>query len=100
MNIQALKLTIAGERKINLPTLMMVRQVEQDNPEVQTKWLSHWDNDNRVRITMHEDVFTKIKAEPTFDGLAVKREQVPANNERQAYWRYVVIIPTQVEGTF
>lgn len=99
MNIQALKQSIATAQGINLPTLMLVRQKDQ-NTDQPTPWLSHWDNDKRVRITLHEDVAKKIQEEPAFNGLAYKTELVPETPERKAYTRIVVINPTTVEMRF
>jgi len=98
MNIQLIKSQIAAKAGIALPTLMLSRQKDESGTE--QPWLSHWDNDKRVRITMHDDVANKIKATPDFDGLAFKEEVVPANAERAAYTRFVVITPTSVVMTF
>lgn len=97
MNIQHIKLAIAKKAGIDLPTLALVRQMEEDNI-TPTPWLSHWDNDNRVRIVMHEAVAKAIT--PTLDTIAFKYELVEATQTRAAYSRYVVIIPTSVEMTF
>lgn len=99
MNIQNLKMQIASQAGINLPTLMLSQQVDTETGEKQP-WLSHWDNDKRVRITFPEEVALKLKDNPDFDGLAFKCETVPATQERAAYTRYVVIIPTSVVMTF
>ena len=98
MNMQALKTAIAAKAGISLPTLMLVRQVDENH--VPQPWLSHWDNDSRVRITLHEDVAKAAATTPELDKLAFKYEEVPAEGERAAYKRFVVIIPTTVEMTF
>ena len=98
MTITDLKTTVAEKASIKLPTLMLSRQLDEN--KVPQPWLSHWDNDGRVRITMHEDVAKKIKEDPKFDGLAFKYEEVPAKEDRLAYRRFVVINPTSVEMTF
>jgi len=98
MNIQQIKEAIAANMSIQLPNLVMVRQFnEQKEPQ---PWLSHWDNDHRVRVTMHEDVFNQIKADPSKAGLAFKKEVVPATQERAEYTRFVVITPANIEATF
>lgn len=86
--------------KTGQTTLMLVRQMEQEHPEVPTVWLSHWDNDNRIRVTMHDDVLKTIKANPERADLALKSEIVPATAERKEYKRFVVITPLNVEATF
>lgn len=98
MNITSVKQQIAESTGIQLPTLMLSRQ--KDENAVPQPWLSYWDNDKRVRITMHDDVANKIAANPTFDGLAYKKELVAAKGERAEYTRFVVITPTSVVHTF
>lgn len=114
MNIQQIKTQIGNEQNFSLLTLEMVRQFETvPDPADATKtveqkapWLSHWDNTKRVRVTMHEDIFTKLKADSNMNGLALKREDVPAKaggngtEPRAAYVRYVVITPANIEGSF
>ena len=98
MNIASVKQQIAESTGIQLPTLMLSRQKDSDG--VAQPWLSHWDNEKRVRITMHDDVANKIAANPAFDGLAFKKELVPAKEDRAEYTRFVVITPTSVVHTF
>lgn len=99
MNIQQIKSAIATSLGIQLPNLVMVRQLDETTKAPQP-WLSHWDNDNRVRVTMHEDVFNRIKAKPEEAGLAFKKSIVEATPERAAYTRVVVITPENIEATF
>lgn len=96
MQIEQIKTAIGTKAGINLPQLMLVRQKDQTTGENQP-WLSHWDNDKRVRITLHDDVAAKISKEPTFNGLAYKMEVIPQEGERMEYTRFVIIVPTSVE---
>ena len=96
MNMPNLKLAIASATGINLPTLMLSRQLDV-NQQPQP-WLSHWDNEKRVRIVMHEDVAKAIT--PELDTLAYKMEKVAAHENVLEYTRVVVIIPSSVEMTF
>jgi hypothetical protein len=102
MNIQEIKAVanITG-------TLALVRQFAQqpsdapaDAAPIPTEWVSHWDNEKRVRVTMHQDVMATIKSNPSFAGLALKTELVPQVGERLAYTRHVVITPNNIEATF
>lgn len=95
MNIQQIK-SAAG---LQNTTLMFVRQFEQDKPDVPTVWVSAWDNDARVRITLHEKIADQIKVNPTFDGLAIKKVVKTATPERAEYTLYVIITPQNVEFT-
>lgn len=100
MNIVDIKAAIAAKTGFPLPHLTMVRQMEQDKPEEKTEWLSHWDNDNRVRVVMHQDILESIKANPEMATLAFKYEEVPETTDRAAYKRFVVITPKNIEATF
>ncbi len=97
MNINTLKNEIASKAGINLATLMLSQQVNEQNEK--QPWLSHWDNDKRVRIVFPEDVAVKVNENKEFDGLAYKMEVVPAHENVLEYTRYVVIIPTSVVMT-
>ena len=98
MDMTALKAAIAAKAGIQLPTLMLVRQLDEN--QTPQPWLSHWENDARVRITFPEDVAKAVAAEPTIDKLAFKYSEVDAHGEVEAYKRFVVIIPSTVEMTF
>ena len=98
MKMNEIKAAIAAKAGINLPTLMLVRQ--KDAAGVSQPWLSHWDNDKRVRITLHEDTAKAVQADPNLDKLAFKSEVVAAHENVAEYTRFVIITPTSVEITF
>jgi hypothetical protein len=99
MNIQSIKQQIAAKTGASLPTLLMSQQVDKESGELQP-WATHWDNDQRVRVTMHIDLFNDLKKDPTQEGLAFKEQKIEAKGDRAAYTRFVVIKPTNVLGTF
>ena len=98
MNIQQIKEAIALNMGIKLPNIILVRQYDEDKEP--QPWVSHWDNDNRVRITMHDEVYLRIKADVTKPGLAFKKQVLEATSERAAYTRFVIITPANVVDTF
>lgn len=104
MNIQDVKAQIGKENNTVINHLVMVQQFLLDKSgketEIPSEWVSHWDNDNRIRVTMHQDVFNRIKNAPTEAGLALKKELVEAKPDKAAYMRYVVITPQNIVGTF
>lgn len=99
MDIKQIKAELAAKLGFAIPNLQMVRQFEQDET-TPAPWLSHWDNDHRVRVVMHEDVFKQIVADQNFNTLALKYEEIPATTERESYKRFVVITPRNIEATF
>lgn len=82
-------------------TVMFTRQTDKlDQP---TEWVSHWDNDKRIRVSMHRDVMGKIKADPNRTDLALKPAEIVNNTPealeagKKPYTRYIIIVPNNVE---
>lgn len=125
MTIQEIKAEISAKAGFTLGTLALQRQFDKRplqvgetvtlrdgstvvfdaaNPTkevdgIVTPWLSHWDNDHRVRVTFPEEVALKLKAEPNKADLAYKYEEVkPA--DKPAYKRFIIITPKNIEFTF
>lgn len=104
MNITQIKAAISAVTGHPLPFLQFTTQLDQDkNP---TPWVSHWDNINRIRVTMHEEVLKAIKDDLTFSGLAYKIEQVQPEPDattgeaKSPYTRIILITPKNIVGTF
>ena len=53
MNIQEVKSTL-GYETLNL-------NFADDKDGNKTEWLRHWDNDNRVAVSVHQDTVASIK---------------------------------------
>lgn len=109
--MQEIKAYVASKTKVPQPTWMMVRQVTQEaegKEGLPTEWLSHWDNDHRIRVTMHEDVLDYIKNNPQCGDLIVTEQKVAQRDAdaatgvaaRAAYVRFVISHPTSVEAVF
>lgn len=81
-------------------TLSMVRQFDEvDGVKTPSVWVSHWDNDHRIRITMHEDIMNSLKSNKDKSDLAFKYELVTPS-DKAPYHRFVVITPRDIEATF
>lgn len=113
MNIAQIK------AEIGYAALNMVQQFDSPKDKEDNKpngWLSHWDNTNRVRVSVPTEVYDKIKANPELDTLAVKTEVVepkPVMKNGQpvleadgktpkmteSYTRHVIITPKHLKGT-
>lgn len=50
--------TALGIAQLNLNTAL-------DANNKPTEWMRHWDNDNRVAVSIHKDTVAAIKADPT-----------------------------------
>lgn len=97
MTIEQLKQDISAKTGVQFPVLNLQQQSNEAG-ELQP-WYSHWDNENRISITMHKEVFEKIMENKERNDLAAKRETVLANSEREGFQRFVVIIPKNMIGT-
>lgn len=99
-------LNIAGIKIATGQTnLVFVRQMEQDNKEVPTPWVAHWDDTTRTRIVMHENVLQIAKADPTAPKFLLKKEVKLAHksatgDDVKEYTMYVVVTPMNIEATF
>ena len=83
---------------IGIPVLNISRQVDEQN--LPQPWVSHWDDTNRVRVTMHDDVYNIIVADKSFDKLAYKTSTVtPTDASKLPYTRIVIITPKELLGT-
>lgn len=99
MNIVGIK------QAVNIPELLFIRQMDETDPNnpVPSEWVSHWDDNKRVRVAMHNDVLNVIKNDPTVATLAVKKQVVVAHKSATSdemvaeYTRFVVIIPANIE---
>ena len=103
MNISNVKAYIALQAGISLPKLDLVQQYTKQvvngvEVKVEEPWVSHWDNDSRVRVTMAKEIAVALKADPAMEGLAVKPVKViqPGDRRKQSYRLYVVITPVDI----
>lgn len=76
--------------KLGLKVLNMQRQFEK-NGNV-TPWVSHWDKEKRVRVTMHEIVMKKIAENKNIGNLTLTKHIILKNKQVGEYIRYFVSI--------
>jgi len=104
MNINQVKEHIAAQVAKTIPgfTLPILSLNEQKDPDTGavTEWVSHWDDDHRVRISMPREVMDKVIANKEFAGLAVKKPEVVTPEGKAPYTRFVIITPTSIVATF
>lgn len=104
MTIQQIKVAISAATGKPLPFLQFVTQLDAEKKP--TEWVSHWDNINRIRVTMHQEVLQTVLATPEFNGLAYKVETVQpvpdpiTKEEKSPYIRFILITPQNIVGTF
>lgn len=103
MNISDIKTTVATLSGHAILSLDMSRQLAIDptdnTKKIDTPWFSYWDNTNRIRVVMAEEIYMKIKAakaagnKNSITGLALKPVQKETPTGKLPYDRYVVIMP-------
>lgn len=107
MQMSQLKVAIeaavkATKPSFTLPVLTMNTQLDKDDKDKVTEYVSHWDDTQRVRITMHREIMDKLKKEPQFAGLAFKapKEIQPSDPAKSPYLHVVIITPESIEAVF
>lgn len=78
------------KKQLGLVVLNMVRQFDEQGNK--TVWVSHWDNDRRIGVTMHESVMGVIKVDRSLDILDMTATKVIAKQSGKEYTRYVVTL--------
>lgn len=105
MNITLIKQAIAAQTGKPVVTLQFSRQFEDKECTKPTEWLQHWDNIDRFRVVVHQDLLAELKNNPTMDGLAYKAERVTPETKdgeepKATYLRFILIKPKHVEAAF
>lgn len=72
-----------------------VRVIDPETKEP-TKWLRHWDNNNRVAYVIHEDTVNKIKANPAMSNLGTK-DNGSKETEKGSYHLFTIIAYTEAD---
>lgn len=83
-NIQELKQTLG------VPSLPLTKALDEQGKE--TGFLTAWLDETRTRVVIHQDVITKIQANPK-QFIATKVSDKASKETGEAYKQYVVIIP-------
>jgi hypothetical protein len=93
------------KRQFDQPTEAQVAEAVKANPAVDVAkvlgnpqpWVSHWEDSKRIRVAMHDDVLTALKADKELSTLAFKSEVVHPDIETAKYIRYILFIPRHIE---
>jgi hypothetical protein len=85
--------------EIGINTLNLSRQLDEAN--MQTAWLSHWDNEKRIRVTIHEDTLRLAKEEGSKPFFFIKTEQLASKGGANIGKPYVkhMICKASIETT-
>ena len=72
--------------KLGITFLALTDEDEQGNA---TEWLRHWENDKRMSVSLHKDLFNMLVNDPTIDNLGLQTEE--AEGAKGAYTRVRII---------
>lgn len=92
MNISQIK------SQIGQPILNVNQQLDPVT-KLPTEWASHWDNANRVRVTMHISIWNLLQTNKEFDKLAFKTKPCVAKETGEPYTHHVITTPSNLLGT-
>ncbi len=62
-----------------------------------TDWMRHWDNDNRVAVSIHKELVAELKADANIASLGLQMET--RNGEKGDYKAYRIVRYTPAETT-
>lgn len=100
MDIVAIKGTL-GYPKLELNVATNAEGVEAkttDAKGVETRWLRHWDNTKRVAVSIAENLFTEIKANPVaITNLSLQTEILTGAQGEYTAHRIIRYTPAQFE---
>lgn len=54
-----------------------------------TQWMRHWDNENRVAVSIHKELVAEIKADKTLSSLGLQKED--RTGEKGSYVAYRIV---------
>ena len=61
-----------------------------------TDWMRHWDNDNRVAVSIHKELVSEIKADPNIATLGLQSEQRTGEQGPYKAMRIVKFSPAEI----
>jgi hypothetical protein len=83
---------------IGIPVLNLQRNMTKTGEK--TEWLSHWDNDKRVRVNIHESTLQFAKENPDNNQFDIQTEDRISVETNLPYKSYrIVKYSTEIEDT-
>lgn len=79
--------------KLNIPALELNTANDKDNKP--TDWMRHWDNDNRVAVSIHKELVAEIKADSNISSLGLQSEEREGSKGKYTAYRIVKYAPAE-----
>jgi hypothetical protein len=83
------------KEQIGIPQLEL--NTAEDKDSKPTDWMRHWDNDNRVAVSIHKELVEELKADANISSLGLQSET--RNGEQGDYKAYRIVRFTPAEET-
>lgn len=80
--------------KLNIPALEL--NTAKDINDQPTDWLRHWDNENRVAVSIHKDLVAELQADKTINSLGLQSETRTGSKGDYVAYRIVKFTPAEI----
>lgn len=100
MNLAELKAKIGAKHTTDKNTVtigVLQLNTAQNEAGEKTEWLRHWDNENRIAISLHKDLFEELKKDQKAGPLGLQHEV--RVGEKGEYDSYRIVKYTPAEFT-
>lgn len=88
MNLEEIK------SKLGIATFNLNTSTDKDGKK-DAEWMRHWDNDNRVAVSIPTEVVTKLKADSTIGTLGIQTEMKTGKQGEYTSHRIVMFKPAE-----
>ena len=81
--------------KLGIPTFEL--NTAQNEAGEKTDWMRHWDNENRVAVSIHKDTIAELQKDSNLGGLGLQHEV--RKGEQGDYQAYRIVKYSPAEMT-
>lgn len=81
------------KEKLNIPALEL--NTAKDKNDQDTPWMRHWDNDNRVAVSIHKELVAELKADANISSLGLQSEEREGSKGKYMAYRIVKFTPAE-----
>ena len=82
------------KEKLDITSLEL--NTAKDADQNDTEWMRHWDNTNRVSVSIHKELVAEIKANKNIASLGLQTEEREAEQGKYTAHRIVKYTPSEV----
>lgn len=80
--------------KLQIETLSLNTAMDKDNNP--TEWMRHWDDENRIAISVHKELVSELQADPEINTLGLQTETRQGSKGPYTAIRIVKFTPAEV----